>query len=634
MKMKMIGEGSFGKAILVKRKDDGLMCVIKEIGISRMSPKEREDSKKEVKVLSQLNHANIVSYLESFEGHGNLYIVMDYCEGGDLHQYIKNQKGAFIEEIKVMDIFVQCCLAVKYIHDRKILHRDIKTQNIFLTKDKTVKLGDFGIARVLKSTMELAHTCIGTPYYLSPEIVENRPYNNKSDIWSLGCVLYEMATLKHAFEAGNMKNLVMKIVRGSYPPVSNRYSFELRSLVAQTFKRNPTDRPSINTILKKPIIQKKISKFVTPEELESSLSDINMQKPPPPPKPKPSAPVAVVEPISKKSHAAKRNNEIANIYGVSLVKKPAPMRKPRNPISQPVTKPRKKVGQPVVKPSNENSKDIAARERRRQNVAAASPNAADAKYLEEMNRQQKQRWEKQNLVQMKMARGAGWKKVLGVPDDEAEVQGDTIKVKGGKISNQKDEKPVVPLKNDDNDKGLSKPEVGRNGEVNNQNKPNININVEGNVKSERARLLEDYWQRKKAAEDNKMRANHDVYGNQVNNNRMNKDFNNNNNHKVDVPGEENAHKPPIPSRQRPSSAYPSQPRRMEQRDQPIILKNKPPMVYPGARNRQEQVLHFTLLNLPTRSIYLSSPLFNVSWCQGWRCLVTVCSSQRQLQVNM
>ncbi|XP_022786792.1 serine/threonine-protein kinase Nek5-like [Stylophora pistillata] len=118
-----------------------------------------------------------------------------------------------LPEDQVLDYFVQICLGLKHVHDRKILHRDLKSQNIFLTKNGIVKLGDFGIARVLHSTMELARTCIGTPYYLSPEICENKPYNNKSDIWSLGCVLYELLTLKHAFEAGNMKNLVLKIIR-------------------------------------------------------------------------------------------------------------------------------------------------------------------------------------------------------------------------------------------------------------------------------------------------------------------------------------------------------------------------------------------------------------------------------------
>lgn len=126
-----------------------------------------------------------------------------------------------------------------------------------------MKLGDFGIAKVLNSTVELAKTCIGTPYYLSPEIVENKPYNNKSDVWSLGCVLYELTTLKHAFEAGNMKLLIMKISRGSYNPPPPRYSADLRLLIASTLKRSPGDRPSINAILKKPLLQRRIVNFLS-----------------------------------------------------------------------------------------------------------------------------------------------------------------------------------------------------------------------------------------------------------------------------------------------------------------------------------------------------------------------------------
>nr|KAF6401878.1 NIMA related kinase 1 [Rousettus aegyptiacus] len=201
VRLQKIGEGSFGKAILVKSTEDGKQYVIKEINISRMSNKEREESRREVAVLANMKHPNIVQYRESFEENGSLYIVMDYCEGGDLFKRINAQKGILFQEDQILDWFVQICLALKHVHDRKILHRDIKSQNIFLTKDGTIQLGDFGIARVLNSTVELARTCIGTPYYLSPEICENKPYNNKSDIWALGCVLYEMCTLKHALIA-------------------------------------------------------------------------------------------------------------------------------------------------------------------------------------------------------------------------------------------------------------------------------------------------------------------------------------------------------------------------------------------------------------------------------------------------
>ncbi|NXA47459.1 NEK1 kinase, partial [Nothocercus julius] len=278
IKVQKIGEGSFGKAILVKAKENGQQYVIKEINISKMSNKEREESRREVAVLANMKHPNIVLYRESFEENGCLYIVMDYCEGGDLFKKINAQKGILFSEDQILDWFVQICLALKHIHDRKILHRDIKSQNIFLTKDGTVQLGDFGIARVLNSTVELARTCIGTPYYLSPEICQNKPYNNKSDIWALGCVLYEMCTLKHAFEAGNMKNLVLKIISGSFPPVSTHYSYDLRNLLSQLFKMNPRDRPSVNSILEKNFIAKRIEKFLTPQLIAKEFSRKMFQK--------------------------------------------------------------------------------------------------------------------------------------------------------------------------------------------------------------------------------------------------------------------------------------------------------------------------------------------------------------------
>ncbi|XP_063280363.1 serine/threonine-protein kinase Nek1 isoform X12 [Prinia subflava] len=272
IKVRKIGEGSFGKAILVKAKENDQEYVIKEINISKMSNKEREESRREVAVLANMKHPNIVLCRESFKENGCLYIVMDYCEGGDLFKKINAQKGILFSEDQILDWFVQICLALKHIHDRKILHRDIKSQNIFLTKDGTIQLGDFGIARVLNSTAELARTCIGTPYYLSPEICQNKPYNNKSDIWALGCVLYEMCTLKYAFEAGNMKNLVLKIISGPFPPVSMHYSYDLRNLLSQLFKRNPRNRPSVNSILEKNFIAKRVEKFLTPELIAEEFS--------------------------------------------------------------------------------------------------------------------------------------------------------------------------------------------------------------------------------------------------------------------------------------------------------------------------------------------------------------------------
>ncbi|XP_040912645.1 serine/threonine-protein kinase Nek5-like isoform X2 [Toxotes jaculatrix] len=279
--IRQIGEGAFGKAFLVRDRGGGgdRQCVVKQIDLRKMSAREREASKKEVTLLSKMKHPNIVSFTTSFHERGSLYIVMEYCDGGDLMKKINMQRGVPFTEEQIVGWFVQICLGLKHIHDRKILHRDIKSQNIFLTnRGMKAKLGDFGIARMLNNTMELARTCVGTPYYLSPEICESRPYNNKTDIWSLGCVLYELCTLRHPFEGSSLRQLVSKICRGRYNPVSSRYSHDLRLLVAHLFKVNPRDRPSVSSVLRCPFLEKHISKHLDPQVMQEEFSHTTLNR--------------------------------------------------------------------------------------------------------------------------------------------------------------------------------------------------------------------------------------------------------------------------------------------------------------------------------------------------------------------
>jgi len=172
-----------------------------------------------------------------------------YKVGGDLLQKIKQAKGHYFPEAQILDWFTQIALALKHCHDRKILHRDIKSQNVFLTSKNTTKLGDFGIAKVLSHTIDKARTIVGTPYYISPEIVQNKPYNFTSDMWSLGVILYELCALKPPFDAQNIAALGIKIVKGIYSPIPNHYSRELKTFVSQLLSTEPTKRPGINTIL-------------------------------------------------------------------------------------------------------------------------------------------------------------------------------------------------------------------------------------------------------------------------------------------------------------------------------------------------------------------------------------------------
>uniref|UniRef100_A0A8I5UVR7 Serine/threonine-protein kinase Nek3 n=3 Tax=Pongo TaxID=9599 RepID=A0A8I5UVR7_PONAB len=281
MVLRMIGEGSFGRALLVQHESSNQMFAMKEIRLPK-SFSNTQNSRKEAVLLAKMKHPNIVAFKESFEAEGHLYIVMEYCDGGDLMQKIKQQKGKLFPEDMILNWFTQMCLGVNHIHKKRVLHRDIKSKNIFLTQNGKVKLGDFGSARVLSNPMAFACTYVGTPYYVPPEIWENLPYNNKSDIWSLGCILYELCTLKHPFQANSWKNLILKVCQGCISPLPSHYSCELQFLVKQMFKRNPSHRPSATTLLSRGIVARLVQKCLPPEIImeygEEVLEEIKNSK--------------------------------------------------------------------------------------------------------------------------------------------------------------------------------------------------------------------------------------------------------------------------------------------------------------------------------------------------------------------
>lgn len=251
-RLRLLGEGSFGKAFLVESLKTRELLVLKQMDLSRMSSSEKAQIIRESKILEAMKHPNIINFREVYRTkRGKLCIVMDFAENGDLSARIaeSKRKNALLPEKQVLDWFTQICLALKHVHDRKILHRDLKCSNIFLTKDNTIKLGDFGIARVLSNTREKAKTMVGTPYYLSPEIIENKPYDFSSDIWSLGVVLYELCALKPPFLAESLKYLALKIVKGSFPALPASFSKDLRELVGDLLRTERNKRPTINEIL-------------------------------------------------------------------------------------------------------------------------------------------------------------------------------------------------------------------------------------------------------------------------------------------------------------------------------------------------------------------------------------------------
>ncbi|CEF64911.1 NimA-like kinase [Strongyloides ratti] len=244
------GKGSFGKAILYKRKIDNTYVIIKEIVMHSLSLSERQSALNEVSLLSQLDHPNIISYYDSFEDEGILMIEMEYADGGNLGQYLLMQQE-YLNENVIWFIFTQIVNGVCYLHQNSILHRDLKTANIFLTKTNDVKIGDFGISKIMGTNTKLdgANTVIGTPYYISPEMCEGKSYNESTDIWAMGCILYEMACLQKTFEATNLPALVTHIMKAEYKPVKGPYSVFLKLLIRDLLKVDASLRPSATSIM-------------------------------------------------------------------------------------------------------------------------------------------------------------------------------------------------------------------------------------------------------------------------------------------------------------------------------------------------------------------------------------------------
>ena len=217
----------------------------------KVSAKDIASAEQEVRLLAELDHKHIVEFMGYERTRDAMMIYMEFCAGGDLSGVIKRARKdqAPLEEPTIREYFGQISRALAEMHGRNILHRDLKAQNIFLTADGCIKLGDFGIARRLRSADDLAETVIGTPFYMSPELFARKPYSFKSDIWSLGCVLFELASLDHVFTANDMAALRAKVLSGTPPPIPRMYSRELRALVSRMLQKDPASRPSLDQVL-------------------------------------------------------------------------------------------------------------------------------------------------------------------------------------------------------------------------------------------------------------------------------------------------------------------------------------------------------------------------------------------------
>jgi len=217
----------------------------------------------EPNMLERLQHPNIVQFYETFVVKDVLYLVMEYCEEGDLQSKVKEtrMKGEYFCEDQIMEWFVQICLALKQLHDNHIIHRDIKIHNTFLTSNGLVKLGDFGISKQLENTGDLGTTWLGTPFYVSPEMLSHSISSFKSDIWMLGCLLHELCSLEKPFPGENIHAIITKIMHENYTAVPDHYSPFLMELISKLLDKNPEKRPSIQEVLELPEILLEIEKL-------------------------------------------------------------------------------------------------------------------------------------------------------------------------------------------------------------------------------------------------------------------------------------------------------------------------------------------------------------------------------------
>ncbi|OMJ95331.1 hypothetical protein SteCoe_1395 [Stentor coeruleus] len=245
-----LGRGTSGVVYKVRHLVDGQFYVVKVIDLSQTSSKKQTQALKEVEILKQVNHPHIIRYYNSLIQNQMLYILTEYASGGDLQKKLNFYKHTRrnIEEGQVWSWAYEICLAIKYLHRHKILHRDIKPMNIFLDKENRVKIGDLGLSKVLKK-QEINTSTVGTPLYLSPEQIRHQPYGFKVDVWGIGCVIYTLCAFEGPFTGDSLLTLGQNIAMKSPKSLPAKYTPKLVHFINKMLEKNPNDRPSVKEII-------------------------------------------------------------------------------------------------------------------------------------------------------------------------------------------------------------------------------------------------------------------------------------------------------------------------------------------------------------------------------------------------
>lgn len=256
---RFVGKGNFATVYQMVQATTQRVVVGKFMDTSKMTEKNKAFALAEAKNAAQCSHPNIIEFIASYESPtGKLLLIFEYADAGDLSIQVNARAPGqrYFKEHEILMITAQLCLALRNVHCRNMMHRDLKADNIFLTTSGLIKLGDFGLARQYDDSVstDVGSTFCGTPYYLAPELWNQSLYSNKADVWSLGVVMYELMALKKPFVAATMKELVSKVISGVYEPLPPFYGPETVALVQSMLSLDPVKRPTIEDVLRAPVM--------------------------------------------------------------------------------------------------------------------------------------------------------------------------------------------------------------------------------------------------------------------------------------------------------------------------------------------------------------------------------------------